>query len=57
MKKHVISSPSPDRFSMLHHCLNKYPVPSVGVLDEDLSHDANQFAVLDNGATAHVCVK
>ena len=42
---------------MLQHIFNKNPIPLSGILHQHMSHGADEFSVLDNGAAAHECVK
>lgn len=41
----------------VQHILNKNSIPRGGVVDEDVGYSAHQFAVLDDRAAGHECVK
>jgi len=41
----------------VQHVFNEDAVAHGGVVDKDVGHRAHQFAVLDNGAAGHECVK
>ena len=43
--------------SGVQHIFNENSVTGGGVIDEDMGHGANQFAILNNRATAHADVK
>ena len=41
----------------IEHIFNKDTVSRCGVVDQDMGHGTDQFAVLDDGATGHADVK
>ena len=41
----------------LQHILDQDAVTHGGIIDQHVGHGADEFAVLDDGAAAHVCVK
>ena len=41
----------------VEHIFNEDAVAGSWVVDENMGHGADEFAVLDNGAAAHECVK
>jgi len=45
-----------DCFLLCKHIFDKDGVAAGGVVDKDVGYRADEFAVLNNGATAHECV-
>ena len=41
----------------IQHILDKDSVTTGGIIDKDMGHSAHQFAVLDDGTSAHADVK
>ena len=39
----------------IQHILNKYAVSRCGIVDENVGDSADEFAVLDDGRSAHEC--
>ena len=41
----------------VQHIFDENSVPGVRLVDEDVRNSSDQFAVLNDGAAGHVCVK
>ena len=44
---------SNDSICCLQHILNKNTISPCRIIDENMSHSAHQFAILNDGAAAH----
>ena len=41
----------------IQHIFDKNAISAGGVIDQDMGHRADEFAILDDGAAGHECVK